>query len=65
MIRFRSAEHLVRAVVGGAPTMRTLIEQGEEILDTIIAEVTAATRGYVDDEGWATPAVSHIITAVA
>jgi ubiquinone/menaquinone biosynthesis C-methylase UbiE len=66
MIRFRSAEHLVRAVVGGAPTMMgALIEQGEEILDTIIAELTAATKGYVDDDGWATPAVSHIITAVA
>jgi SAM-dependent methyltransferase len=66
MVRFRSAEHLVRAVVGGAPTMMgALTGQGEGVLDAIIAEVTEATRHYVDDEGWATPAVSHIVTAIA
>jgi SAM-dependent methyltransferase len=66
MVRFRSAEHLVRAVVGGAPTMMgALTGQGEGVLDAIISEVTDATRHYVDDEGWATPAVSHIATAIA
>jgi SAM-dependent methyltransferase len=66
MVRFRSAEHMVRAVVGGAPTMMgALVEQGEGVLDAIVAEVADATRLYVDDEGWATPAVSHIVTAIA
>jgi SAM-dependent methyltransferase len=66
MVRFRSAEHLVRAVVGGAPTMMgALTGQGEGVLDAIIAEVTDASRHYVDDEGWATPAVSHVVTAIA
>jgi SAM-dependent methyltransferase len=66
MLRFRSAEHLVRALVGGAPTMMgALTGQGEGVLDAIIAEVTEATKHYVDDEGWATPAVSHIVTAIA
>ena len=66
MVRFRSAEHLVRAVVGGAPTMLgALTGQGEGVLDAIIAEMTEATKHYVDDEGWATPAVSHIVTAIA
>ena len=65
MMRFRSAEHLVRAVVGGAPAMMgALSGQGEGVLDAIIAEVTEATKHYVDDEGWATPAVSHIVTAI-
>jgi SAM-dependent methyltransferase len=65
MMRFRSAEHLVRAVVGGAPAMMgALTGQGEGVLDAIIAEVTEATKHYVDDEGWATPAVSHIVTAI-
>lgn len=65
MLRFRSAEHLVRAVVGGAPAMMgALTGQGEGVLDAIIAEVTEATKHYVDDEGWATPAVSHIVTAI-
>jgi SAM-dependent methyltransferase len=65
MFRFRSAEHLVRAVVGGAPTMMgALTGQGEGVLEAIIAEVTEATKHYIDDEGWATPAVSHIVTAI-
>ena len=37
--------------------MGTLIGQGEGVLDAIIAEVTEATKHYVADEGWATPAV--------
>jgi L-fuconolactonase len=35
------------------------------VLDAIAAEVGEATRTYVDDEGWAIPAISHIITASA
>jgi SAM-dependent methyltransferase len=66
LIRFHSAEHMVRAVVRGAPTMLgALAEQGEGVLGAIVAEVDAATRAYVDDEGWAVPAVSHIVTARA
>ncbi|HEY5867402.1 MAG TPA: methyltransferase domain-containing protein [Candidatus Tectomicrobia bacterium] len=66
MLRFQSAEHMVRAVVGGAPTMLgALAEQGAGVLDAIVAEVDAATRAYVDDEGWAIPAMSHIVTASA
>jgi SAM-dependent methyltransferase len=66
MIRFHSAAHMVRVLVGGAPTMLgALTAQGEGVLDAIVAEVEAATRTYVDDEGWAIPAVSHIVTASA
>jgi len=45
--------------------MGALVEQGEGILDAIVAEVAEASKLYVDDEGWATPAVSHIVTAIA
>ena len=66
MIRFESAEHMVRAVVGGAPTMLgALAEQGEGVLDAIVAEVAEATRACVDDEGWPIPGISHVVTAVA
>lgn len=66
MTRFQSAEHFVRSAVGGAPTMLgALAEQGPEVLDAIVAEVADATRAYVDDEGWATPQTTNIITAVA
>ena len=66
LIRFHSAEHMVRAVVGGAPTMLgALAEQDPGVLDAIAAEVSAATRAYEDDEGWAIPSVSHVVTAMA
>ena len=66
MTRFQSAEHMVRAIAGGATSMRGMLAaQGEGVLDTIVAEVSAATRAYVDDDGWAVPAVSHIVTARA
>lgn len=66
LIRFHSAEHMVRAVVGGAPTMLgALAEQGAGVLDAIVAEVSAATRAYEDDEGWAIPTVNHVVTAMA
>jgi SAM-dependent methyltransferase len=66
MTRFQSAEHMVRALAGGATSIRgALAAQGEGVLDTIVAEVSAATRAYVDDDGWAIPAVSHLVTARA
>jgi hypothetical protein len=38
--------------------------QHRGVLDAIVAEVAEATRAYVDDEGWAIPATSHVVTAV-
>ena len=65
-VRFHSAEHLVRAVVAGAPTMMgALVDLGPGALDEIVAEVTQATAALADDAGWATPAASHIVTALA
>lgn len=62
--RFQSAEHFVRAVVGGAPSMLgALSAQGPDMLDEIVREVTDATRGFLDDRGWASPQVTNIYTA--
>lgn len=64
--RWQSAEHFVRSIVGGAPTMLgALAEHGAGVLDAIVAEVADATRSYIDDEGWATPQAANIITAGA
>src|SRR5262245_38641435 len=66
LTRFQSAEHFVRSVIGGAPSMLgALVAQGPQVLDTIVAEVVDATRTYADDEGWATAQVANIVTAVA
>ena len=65
MSRFQSADHFVRSVVGGGPTMLgALAEQGPQALDAISAEVIEATSTYLDDEGWATAQVANIITAM-
>jgi ubiquinone/menaquinone biosynthesis C-methylase UbiE len=66
LTRFQSAEHFIRSVIGGGPSMLgALAEQGPRVLDTIVAEVAAATVTYLDDEGWATAQVANIITALA
>jgi hypothetical protein len=64
--RWQSAEHFVQSVVRSGPTMLgALAAQGPDVLDIIVAEVTDATRSYMDDAGWATPQVTNILTAVA
>ncbi len=66
MSRFQSAEHFVRSIVGGAPTMLgALAAQGPGVLDAIVAEVVEATRTYAGTEGWATAQVANIVTAAA
>lgn len=63
--RWKSAEHFVRSLLGGAPAMlEALARQGPDVLDTIVLEVAEATRSYLDDDGWATPQTANIITAV-
>jgi ubiquinone/menaquinone biosynthesis C-methylase UbiE len=65
MTRFASAEHMVRSVASGAPSMLgALAEQGDAALDSIVVEVGEATRMYVDDEGLAFPQATHFITAL-
>jgi hypothetical protein len=44
--------------------VEALAAQGPDVLDALVAEVTDATRDYVDDEGWAAPQASNIIMAV-
>ena len=67
MSRFQSPQHMVRSIAGGAPNMLgALIEQGgPEEIEALATEIANATQTYFDDEGWATPQASNIITAVA
>ena len=52
LTRFPSAEYLVRSVVAAGPTMvEAPAAQGPDVLDALVAEVTDATRDYIDDEG--------------
>ena len=66
LTRFQSAEHFVRSMVGGAPSMLgALAGQSQDALETIVSEVAAATRGYLDDEGWASPQANNVFSAIA
>jgi ubiquinone/menaquinone biosynthesis C-methylase UbiE len=63
--RFQSPQHMVRSIAGGAPTMfGALVEQGPDEIEAVALEIAEATRTYFDDEGWATPMASNIITAL-
>jgi hypothetical protein len=44
--------------------LAALAEQGPDELDAIVAEVANATRGYVDDDGWAAAQATNVITAL-
>ena len=62
--RFPSPEGMVRTIVGGAPSMMAVLaEQGDAALRAIIAEMGERTRAYVDDEGFAFPMASYLVTA--
>jgi ubiquinone/menaquinone biosynthesis C-methylase UbiE len=65
--RFQSPQHMVRSIVGGAPNMLgALVEQGgPDEIEALAKEIAGATQSYFDDEGWATPMASNIITAMA
>ena len=65
LTRFESAEHFVRSFVAGS-TSRTgaIAELTPAAVEEIVREVTERTRHYTDDEGWATPHASNIITGV-
>jgi ubiquinone/menaquinone biosynthesis C-methylase UbiE len=64
MTRFASAEHFVRSVVAGAPSMLgSLAEQDPSVLESIVKEVHEELLGFVDDGGLGFPQANHIVTA--
>lgn len=65
--RFQSPEHMVQSIAGGVPNMLgALAEQGgPDELEALATEIAEATQSYFDDEGWAAPMATNIITARA
>ncbi len=54
-----------RSIAGGAATMfGALVEEGPDEIEAVAMEIAEATRTYFDDEGWAVPMASNIITAL-
>jgi hypothetical protein len=65
LTRFQSAEHFVRSFVAGSSSrLGAVAELTRPAIEEMVREVTERTRHYADDEGWATPHASNIITGV-
>jgi ubiquinone/menaquinone biosynthesis C-methylase UbiE len=65
LTRFQSAEHFVRSFAAGSSSrIGAVSELTPDAVEEIVREVVERTRHYADDEGWATPHASNIITAV-
>jgi SAM-dependent methyltransferase len=65
LTRFQSAEHFVRSFAAGSSSrIGAVSELTPETIEETVREVAERTQHYVDDEGWATPHASNIITAV-
>ena len=64
--RFQSPQRMIQSLAGGVPNMLgALAEQGgPDELEALATEIAEATPSYFDDEGWATPMASNIITAL-
>jgi hypothetical protein len=64
--RFQSAQHMVQSLAGGVPNMLGALgdQGGPDEIEALAREIADATRIYFDDEGWAAPMDSNIITVL-
>jgi len=60
MLRFASPEAFVRVWVRGSVLGRAGVDVHDDVLTTLIREVTATLRPYVNEEGLGVPIVAHL-----
>ena len=65
VVRFPSAEAMVRIMMAGTPLATTMAEADPAVLQTVIAEVTTELSAYEDDRGLALPMQAWVVTAKA
>jgi ubiquinone/menaquinone biosynthesis C-methylase UbiE len=65
VVRFPSAEAMVRIMMAGTPLATSMAEADSAVLQTVIAEVTTGLSAYEDDQGLALPMQSWVVTAKA
>jgi hypothetical protein len=65
VVRFPSAEAMVRTMMAGTPLATAMAEADPAVLKTVIAEVTTRLAAYDDDQGLALPMQAWVLTAKA
>ncbi len=65
VVRFPSAEAMVRIMMAGTPPATAMAEADPAVLQTIIAEVTTGLAAYEDDQCLALPMQAWVVTAKA
>jgi len=65
VVRFPSAEAMIRIMMAGTPLAATMAEVDPAVLQTVIAEVTSGLAAYEEDEGLALPMQKWVVTAKA
>jgi ubiquinone/menaquinone biosynthesis C-methylase UbiE len=65
VVRFPSAEGMVRIMMAGTPLATAMAEADPAVLQTVIAEVTTGLAAYEDDQGLALPMQAWVVTAKA
>ena len=63
VVRFPSAEAMVRIMMAGTPLATAMAEADPAVLQTVIAEVTTGLSAYEDDRGLALPMQAWVVTA--
>lgn len=65
VVRFASAEAMIRMMMAGTPLGATMGDSDPQILTTVIDEVTSGLFEYLDDQGLAIPMQTWVVTAEA
>lgn len=65
VVRFPSAEAMIRIMMVGTPLAAAMAEADAAVLQTVIAEVTEGLSAYEDDKGLALPMQAWVVTAKA
>jgi len=65
VVRFPSAEAMIRMMMAGTPLAAAMAKADAATLQTVITEVTAGLESYIDDLGLAVPMQCWLVTAVA
>jgi hypothetical protein len=65
VVRFTSAEAMVRIMMAGTPLATAMTESDPVVLKTVMAEVTTGLAAYDDDQGLALPMQAWVVTAKA
>jgi SAM-dependent methyltransferase len=63
VVRFPSAEGMIRIMMAGTPLAAEMAKADAAVLDSVVRETTEQLAGYEDDRGLAIPMQAWVVTA--